>query len=97
MSIIYIDRKGYKRQGETGQDRLLAFIYGHAVTRCLIRPFPVSSDSKNHRFLFLTGKSKFSKDLFCDPCSCLVMRNSLFVLPGTPDVMKKGCAIEQFL
>ena len=39
MSIIYIDRKGHKRQGETGQDRLLAFIYGHAVTRCLIRPF----------------------------------------------------------
>lgn len=35
MSIIYIDRKGHKRQGETGQDRLLAFIYGHAVTRCL--------------------------------------------------------------
>lgn len=24
MSIIYIDRKGHKRQGETGQDRLLA-------------------------------------------------------------------------
>ena len=39
MSIIYIDRKGHKRQDETGQDRLLAFIYGHAVTRCLIRPF----------------------------------------------------------
>jgi len=39
MCIVYIDRKGHKRQGETGQDRLLAFIYGHAVTRCLIRPF----------------------------------------------------------
>ena len=23
MSIIYIDRKGHKRQGETGQDRCL--------------------------------------------------------------------------
>lgn len=39
MSIVYIDRKGQKKQGGTGQDRLLAFIYGHAVTRFLIRPF----------------------------------------------------------
>lgn len=34
----YRDRKGNEYNGENGQDRLLAFIYGHAVTRLLIRP-----------------------------------------------------------
>ena len=34
----YRDRKGNEYNGENGQDRLLAFVYGHAVTRLLIRP-----------------------------------------------------------
>lgn len=34
----YRDRKGNEYNGENGQDRLLAFVYGHAVTRMLIRP-----------------------------------------------------------
>lgn len=34
----YRDRKGNEYNGESGQDRLLAFVYGHAVTRLLIRP-----------------------------------------------------------
>ena len=34
----YRDRKGNEYNGENGQDRLLAFDYGHAVTRLLIRP-----------------------------------------------------------
>ena len=28
----YRDRKGNEYNGENGQDRLLAFVYGHAVT-----------------------------------------------------------------
>lgn len=34
----YRDRNGNEYNGENGQDRLLAFVYGHAVTRLLIRP-----------------------------------------------------------
>ena len=34
----YRDRKGNEYNGENGQDRLLAFVYGHTVTRLLIRP-----------------------------------------------------------
>ena len=36
--VIYVDRKGNRKDGTTGQDRLLEFVYGHALTRLLIRP-----------------------------------------------------------
>lgn len=42
----YIDRKGNKREEMSGQDRLLAKIYGHAATRLLIRPFVSPAISK---------------------------------------------------
>lgn len=42
----YIDRAGNKFEEASGQDRLLAFIYGHAFTRMLIRPFISPSVSK---------------------------------------------------
>lgn len=37
--VVYVDRKGNKTDGTTGQDRLLSFLYGHALTRLLIKPF----------------------------------------------------------
>lgn len=36
--VIYADRNGNKKEGETGQDRLLAFVYGHGLTRLLVKP-----------------------------------------------------------
>ena len=38
MAVTYMARAGNKYDGTTGQDRLLEFIYGHAVMRMLIRP-----------------------------------------------------------
>lgn len=38
MAVTYVDRAGNKYDGTTGQDRLLEVIYGHRVTRMLIRP-----------------------------------------------------------
>ena len=38
MAVTYMDRAGNKYDGTTGQDRLLEFIYSHALTRMLIRP-----------------------------------------------------------
>ena len=37
-AMIYRDRNGNEYHEESGQDRLLSFVYGHAVTRLLIRP-----------------------------------------------------------
>lgn len=36
--MIYVDRKGKRFEGTTGQDRMLSFIYGHTLTRLMIRP-----------------------------------------------------------
>lgn len=36
--MIYADREGGIREEMTGQDKLLSFVYRHAVTRILIRP-----------------------------------------------------------
>ena len=36
--MIYADRTGGIKEETTGQDKLLAFVYRHAVTRMLIRP-----------------------------------------------------------
>ena len=46
MAVTYITRDGTKIDGTTGQDHLLEVIYGHALTRMLLRPFlsPVVSD-----------------------------------------------------
>ena len=46
MSVTYITRDGMKIDGTTGQDHLLEVIYGHALTRMLLRPFlsPAVSD-----------------------------------------------------
>ena len=38
MAVTYMTRDGEKIDGTTGQDRLLKVIYGHALTRMLIRP-----------------------------------------------------------
>lgn len=42
----YIDRTGERREEATGQDKLLAWVYGHALTRMLIRPFVSPAVSK---------------------------------------------------
>ena len=44
--MTYITRDGTKIDGTTGQDHLLEVIYGHALTRMLLRPFlsPAVSD-----------------------------------------------------
>ena len=39
MTVTYITRDGTKIDGTTGQDHLLAVIYGHALTRMLLRTF----------------------------------------------------------
>ena len=39
MAVTYITRDGMKIDGTTGQDHLLEVIYGHALTRMLLRPF----------------------------------------------------------
>lgn len=46
MAVTYITRDGTKIDGTTGQDHLLEVIYGHALTRMLLRPFlsPTVSD-----------------------------------------------------
>ena len=46
MTVTYITRDGTKIDGTTGQDYLLEVIYGHALTRMLLRPFlsPAVSD-----------------------------------------------------
>lgn len=44
----YRDRKGNEYNGENGQDRLLAFVYGHAVTR-LFDPSASVTNSVPHR------------------------------------------------
>ena len=46
MTVTYITRDGTKIDGTTGQDHLLEVIYGHALTRMLLRPFlsPAVSD-----------------------------------------------------
>ena len=46
MAVTYITRDGTKIDGTTGQDHLLEVIYGHALTRILLRPFlsPAVSD-----------------------------------------------------
>ena len=46
MAVTYIDREGKEIDGTTGQDRLLKLVYGHAVTRMMIRPLvsPIISD-----------------------------------------------------
>lgn len=46
MAVTYITRDGTKIDGTTGQDHLLEDIYGHALTRMLLRPFlsPAVSD-----------------------------------------------------
>lgn len=46
MAVTYITRDGMKIDGTTGQDYLLEVIYGHALTRMLLRPFlsPAVSD-----------------------------------------------------
>ena len=46
MAVTYITRDGMKIDGTTGQDHLLEGIYGHALTRMLLRPFlsPAVSD-----------------------------------------------------
>ena len=46
MTVTYITRDGKKIDGTTGQDHLLEVIYGHALTRMLLRPFlsPAVSD-----------------------------------------------------
>ena len=46
MAVTYITRDGTKIDGTTGQDYLLEVIYGHALTRMLLRPFlsPAVSD-----------------------------------------------------
>lgn len=36
--VVYVDREGKRTDGTTGQDKLLAFVYGHALTRLMIRP-----------------------------------------------------------
>lgn len=46
MAVTYITRDGTKIDGTTGQDHLLEVIYGHALTRMLLRLFlsPAVSD-----------------------------------------------------
>lgn len=46
MTVTYITRDGTKIDGTTGQDHLLEVIYGHALTRMLLRLFlsPAVSD-----------------------------------------------------
>ena len=46
MTMTYITRDGTKIDGTTGQNHLLEVIYGHALTRMLLRPFlsPAVSD-----------------------------------------------------
>lgn len=45
MTVTYITRDGTKIDGTTGQDHLLEVIYGHALTRMLLRPFLSSAVS----------------------------------------------------
>lgn len=42
----YIDRTGNKREETSGQDKLLAWIYGHAFTRLLMKPLVSPALSK---------------------------------------------------
>ena len=67
MSIIYIDRKGHKRQGETGQDRLLAFIYGHCSDEVSDPSLSVTGSVPHRRGIFgypdfRTGSSRVCKE-----------------------------------
>lgn len=43
--MIYADREGKQIEKTTGQDRLLEFIYGHTMTRMMIKPFLASGIS----------------------------------------------------
>ena len=53
MTVTYITRDGTKIDGTTGQDHLLEVIYGHALTRMLLRPFlsPAVSDICSRRIV----------------------------------------------
>ena len=56
MAVTYITRDGMKIDGTTGQDHLLEVIYGHALTRMLLRPFlsPAVSDICGKFFKYKT-------------------------------------------
>ena len=58
----YIDREGNISDGTTGQDKLLSFLYGHMVTRMLMRPVVSPVISKiGGRFLETRVSSAFVK------------------------------------
>ena len=62
MAVTYITRDGTKIDGTTGQDHLLEVIYGHALTRMLLRPFLSPAVSDISIMHFLQGRSRRSKD-----------------------------------
>ena len=62
MAVTYITRDGTKIDGTTGQDHLLEVIYGHALTRMLLRPFlsPAVSDPYLSILIYVLQKYEFS-------------------------------------
>ena len=68
--MIYVDRKGNQTEKTTGQDQLLKFIYGHTLTRAMLKPLLVPGVSR------LAGRildSRFSKILI----SSFVKKNQI--------------------
>ena len=49
--MIYADRNGNRMEKTTGQDRFLEYIYGHTLTRMMLKPLLGSGVSR------LGGKS----------------------------------------
>ena len=46
--MIYADRNGNRTEKTTGQDRFLEYIYGHTLTRMMLKPL-LGSDRKSTR------------------------------------------------
>ncbi len=42
--MIYADRNGNRMEKTTGQDRFLEYIYGHTLTRMMLKPLLGSRD-----------------------------------------------------
>ena len=57
--MIYVDRNGNRTEKTTGQDRFLEYIYGHTLTRMMLKPLLGSGVSR------LGGKVLDSRVSFC--------------------------------
>ena len=62
--IWYADRDGNRKKGTTGQDRLLEFLYGHRLTRMLLRPLVSPVVSRLGGAFLDSGISRIFVDFF---------------------------------